>query len=361
MNASVIKRPSRSGLARPAAGARALGRAGGSREPNNADVLSVATMKHPRLAPARPSLRGRWKQTGYSASKTQARPATRLDYGLYLPNAVGTTRVPLMVMLHGCKQTAKEFAQGTRMNLLADREGFAVLYPQQSESANAYRCWNWYEELAQAGGGEAALIAASIAQISAQYPIDRSRVYVAGLSAGASMATILAVHYPHLIAAVGLHSGVVFGAAHTSLAGLGVMRHGALEAPENAVRSAIGDAGAFGMPAVLIHGERDPVVHPVNLAQLVAQFKVLNPSIANAEPAVTSEAQLALDSGHVKTLSRQDYMSGEKSILRVYTIPELDHAWSGGDGTAPFHSGDGPDASDLMWEFLEQHRRPRLG
>jgi poly(3-hydroxybutyrate) depolymerase len=54
-------------------------------------------------------------------------------------------------------------------------------------------------------------------------------------------------------------------------------------------------------------------------------------------------------------------MAGAKSILRVYTIPELDHAWSGGDGTSPFHSGDGPDASDLMWEFLEQHRRPRPG
>jgi poly(hydroxyalkanoate) depolymerase family esterase len=234
-----------------------------------------------------------------------------------------------------------------------------VLYPQQSESANAYRCWNWYEELAQAGGGEAALIAASIAQISAQHPIDRSRVYVAGLSAGASMATILAVHYPHLIAAVGLHSGVVFGAARSSLAGLGVMRHGSLEAPENAVRSALGGTGASGMPAVLIHGERDPVVHPVNQAQLVAQFKVLNPSIANAEPVVTSEAWLALDSGHGRTLSRQDYMAGEKPILRVYTIPELDHAWSGGDGAAPFHSGEGPDASDLMWEFLEQHRRPQ--
>jgi poly(hydroxyalkanoate) depolymerase family esterase len=266
-----------------------------------------------------------------------------------------------MVMLHGCKQTAREFAEGTRMNLLADREGFAVLYPQQSESSNAYRCWNWFEELAIAGGGEAALIAATIAQISAQYPIDPSRVYVAGLSAGASMATILAVHYPHLIAAVGVHSGVVFGAAQTSLAGLGVMRHGSLEAPEIAVRSALGDAGGFGMPAVLIHGERDPVVHPVNLAQLVAQFKVLNPSIANADPVISSDAQLALEGGQVKTLSRQDYMAGEKSILRVYAIPDLDHAWSGGDGSAPFHSGDGPDASDLMWEFLEQHRRPRSG
>lgn len=293
-------------------------------------------------------------------SKTQGRPATRLDYGLYLPGALGSAPVPLVVMLHGCEQTAKEFAQGTRMNFLANQEGFAVLYPQQSESANAYRCWNWYEELAQAGGGEAALIVAAIAQVSAQHRIDPSRIYVAGLSAGASMTTILAIHYPHVIAAVGLHSGVVFGAAHTSMAGLGVMRHGSLEAPENAVHAAIGGAGALGMPAILIHGDRDQVVHPVNLEQLVAQFKVLNPSIANSTPSLSSVSHVAPDGRQIEILQQQDYLAGEKSIVRVCKIPELDHAWSGGDAAAPFHSGAGPDASDLIWNFLEQHRRPRF-
>jgi poly(hydroxyalkanoate) depolymerase family esterase len=356
------KRPVASGPARSAlASPRAMGKGRQSLTPPRGTLPSSTTTRGGGLASARTARRGRWRQTGYTKAKTQARPATRLDYALYVPNSVGATPVPLVVMLHGCNQTAREFAEGTRMNLVADREGFAVLYPQQSESSNAYRCWNWFEELAQAGGGEAALIAATIAQVSAQYPIDPSRVYVAGLSAGASMATILAIHYPHLIAAVGLHSGVVFGAAQTSFAGLGVMRHGALEAPENAVRSALGEAGAFGMPAVLIHGDRDPVVHPVNLAQLVAQFKVLNPSIAQMQPIVSSETQLEHAGALAKPLARHDYMEGEKSILRVYTIPELDHAWSGGEASSPFHSGDGPDASDLMWEFLEQHQRPRPG
>ncbi len=356
---SYPKRPITSGPTRSAVGTRAIGMARQGQGHRIAVLRSSGATNTGDLPLPRRSLRGRWRETGYAKAKTETRPATRLDYGLYLPNAVGARRVPLLVMLHGCKQTAKEFAEGTRMNLLADREGFAVLYPQQSESANAYRCWNWFEELAIAGGGEAALIAATIAQISAQYPIDPSRVYVAGLSAGASMATILAVHYPHLIAAVGLHSGVVFGAARSSLAGLGAMRHGAMEAPEIAVRSALGDAGTLGMPAVLIHGDRDSVVHPVNLAQLVAQFKVLNPSIANSDPVVTSGAPLDFAGSPLKPLSRHDYMAGEKSILRVYSIRELDHAWSGGDGMPLFHSGDGPDASDLMWEFLEQHRRPR--
>ena len=167
---------------------------------------------------------------------------------------------------------------------------------------------------------------------------------------------ILAIHYPHLIAAVGLHSGVVFGAANSPMAGLGFMRHGSLEAPENAVHSAIGDSSVPGMPAVLIHGDRDPVVHPANLEQLVTQFKVLNPSIANSTAALSSLSHVAADGRH-DILQRQDYLVGDKSIVRVYRIPDLEHAWSGGHGTAPFHSREGPDASELMWEFLEQHRR----
>jgi poly(3-hydroxybutyrate) depolymerase len=201
---------------------------------------------------------------------------------------------------------------------------------------------------------------ATIAQVSAQHRIDPSRVYVVGLSAGASMTMILAIHYPHLIAAVGLHSGVVFGAANTPMAGLGFMRQGSLEAPENAVHSAIGGSSVLGMPAVLIHGDRDHVVHPVNLEQLVTQFKVLNPSIANSTPALSSASHVAPEGRHVE-IPRQDYLAGKESIVRVYKIPDLEHAWSGGDGTAPFHSGEGPDASELMWEFLEQHQRRANG
>jgi feruloyl esterase len=243
-----------------------------------------------------------------------------------------------------------------RRRNVADREGFAVLYPRQAMSSNAYRCWNWYEELAQRGGGEARMIVALVEQIAEEHPIDRTRIYVAGLSAGASMATILAVHYPHVFAAVGVHSGVVFGAAGDAFKGLGVMRIGTLDAPERAIHAAVGEASAEGMPAVLIHGERDDVVHPVNLTQLVAQYRALNPRIGDVAPTVSSTALSQGDGGG--ELRREDYMAGDKSVLRVYSIPELDHAWSGGDGDAPFHSGAGPDASDLMWTFFEQHLRP---
>ena len=124
------------------------------------------------------------------------------DYFLYIPDTVGRRdRVPLLVMLHGCSQDAYAFAQGSRMNELADEYRFVVLYPQQSLHANALRCWNWFEPQTGQGAAEAAAIAALVREVARRYPIDRSRVYVAGISAGGAMTAILALCYGALFAA----------------------------------------------------------------------------------------------------------------------------------------------------------------
>src|SRR5882762_6757187 len=74
------------------------------------------------------------------------------DYFLYVPTTVTRReRVPLLLMLHGCGQDARTFAEGTRMNELADQHGFIVLYPQQSLRANPLRCWNWFESRTRDG------------------------------------------------------------------------------------------------------------------------------------------------------------------------------------------------------------------
>lgn len=78
-------------------------------------------------------------------------PLRRMEYWLYVPDGVKKSSMPLVVMLHGCEQSATQFAQGTRMNLLASKKGFAVLYPQQSSKANSHRCWNWYDKATQDG------------------------------------------------------------------------------------------------------------------------------------------------------------------------------------------------------------------
>ena len=117
------------------------------------------------------------------------------SYNLYVPTAAKTALapLPLLVMLHGCGQSSKDFARGTGMNTLAEEFGFLVLYPDQARDAHHYRCWNWYRRGDQKrGAGEPALLADMTRMVIADWNADPARVYVAGLSAGAAAALILA-------------------------------------------------------------------------------------------------------------------------------------------------------------------------
>ncbi|MEO7850878.1 MAG: PHB depolymerase family esterase, partial [Rubrivivax sp.] len=147
-------------------------------------------------------------------------------YRLYRPP--GTRfgeRLPLMVMLHGCGQDAKSFALSTRMNRVAARERFLVLYPEQDRLANAQGCWNWFDTKSGRAHGEAALIMKAIDQVCLLYAVDRTRVAVAGLSAGASMAALLVARHPERFKALMMHSGIPPGTAHSTLSAIGAM-HG---------------------------------------------------------------------------------------------------------------------------------------
>ena len=271
----------------------------------------------------------------------------RMNYWLYLPNAVPDKGMPLLVMLHGCQQTATQFAQGTRMNLHAEKMGCAVLYPQQLVSNHPHRCWKWYERATQDGGGEAATIINVLHKVLAQYDFDRARIYVAGISAGAGMANILALNHPQLFAAVGLHSGPVFGAGHNTLGALSVMKNGALGmGADLAAHEILRRHPQFpGMPAILFQGESDNVVKAINQSQLTRQSLLFNR--LSGPPKITSKRHYRL----------HDYYEGRKLLLRVAQVEQLEHAWSGGDATLAFNDRAGPNASKMMLEFFARHRR----
>ena len=144
----------------------------------------------------------------------------RYGFNLYVPPQAmsgegSAPLLPLLVMLHGCQQDAPDFARGTGMNELAAQAPCLVLYPEQLAKANQMRCWNWYD-IAHQGphAGEPAMLVALTRKIISLYPVDATRVYIAGLSAGGAMAAIVAAHHPRLFAAVGVHSGLPPGAAH---------------------------------------------------------------------------------------------------------------------------------------------------
>ena len=115
---------------------------------------------------------------------------------------------PLVVMIHGCMQTAKAFARASNMNQLADEQKFFVAYPEQIKQKNPYQCWNWFLPANQErGSGDPALVVKMIEDMQKRYPIDPARIYLAGISSGSGLAHTLATCYPDVFAAAALHSG----------------------------------------------------------------------------------------------------------------------------------------------------------
>jgi poly(hydroxyalkanoate) depolymerase family esterase len=271
-------------------------------------------------------------------------------YRLYLPAAAARgDRLPLLVMLHGCKQDAEVFAEGTRMNEIAERNDFIVLYPEQSRTANPLGCWNWFQPTVLKGAGETAAIASIVRKVAKAYPVDAARVYLAGMSAGGAMASVLANRYGTLFAACAVHSGLKYGAAASPSAAFAAMRDGA---PDSA--GGLPKPVAF-VPTLVIHGDRDTTVDPVNAGQIIEQARL---AAANGDP-----AQAVVESGTRRFAGvrhpyvQRDYARDGKVVLRLIAVEGLDHAWSGGDGRHPFNDPEGPDASRLIWDFVKDFRR----
>ncbi|MBG6077924.1 PHB depolymerase family esterase [Polaromonas sp. CG_9.11] len=316
-------------------------------------------------APARPAatllpaLPGSWKKSFFSQPGTGLAPARRMMYWLYLPSGVCKAPLPLVVMLHGCKQTATDFAASTRMNQLAERKGFAVLYPQQSAAADANRCWHWYRRTTQQGHGDVSLIAEMIKQVGARNRLDTTRTYVAGLSAGAGLATILALRHPQLIAAAGLHSAPVFGTSDSPMSGFQAMQQGAGVHHRDAVSEFTDSKLHFpGMPVMLIQGKSDSVVRRVNADHLSAQFSIVDaPWITSTHPVVRSYAGRSSGRSPRHAYKTTTYYAGRKPMLVKCEIDGLGHAWSGGEGSLDYSAPEGPDATLLLWAFFSGQQR----
>ncbi|WP_373979722.1 PHB depolymerase family esterase [Achromobacter sp. JD417] len=292
---------------------------------------------------------GRWEAVRQFSDKT----GRRLAFSRYTPATAPTAGMPLVVMLHGCRQTSVAFARGSRMNQWADAGGFMVLYPQQSLARQVQRCWRWFQPDDDHGGAEADLIAALIRSEVARHGVDPERIYVAGLSAGAGMAALVALRHPRLIAAVAMHSGPVVGDAHNAGHGLGTMRRGSIK-PLAPLLESVSDPAVFelGMPALILHGQLDPAVAPRNAKQLFEQFRTLNAADPHALP-----VERVLGLGTEKAYRRVDVLRGRKTVLRLCEITRLEHAWSGGDPSIRYHARSGPDASALVWRFFQGQRR----
>ena len=266
-------------------------------------------------------------------------------YQLYVPANRPDRPAPLVVMLHGCTQGAEDFAAGTTMNALAEEMGFLVLYPEQTQGANANRCWNWFEPGHQArGAGEPAIIAAMTRDVIAGHGIDPRRVFVAGLSAGAAMAAVMGTTHPDLYAAVGVHSGLAHGSAGDLPSAFAAMRQGGSG-------SRAGRAGEP-VPTIVFHGDADRTVHPRNGEQVIERAAA---GLPDRPRVVLEEGRTPAGRGYTRRRARDDE---GRVVLEHWVLHGGGHAWSGGSAAGSYTDPGGPDASRAMLTFFLQHRRP---
>ena len=302
-------------------------------------------------------------------------PAQTRAHTLYTPpGADGQQLLPLVVMLHGCTQDAADFAAGTGMNEHARERGCYVLYPVQSQAANPQRCWNWFKHNhQQRGHGEPAGIASLTLEVIARHGIDPRRVYIAGLSAGGAMATIVADAYPDIFAAVGVHSGLPRGVVHNAPQALALMKTGVAGNHGNGAglqsmlrpvgRSPVPAAGHAGVPTIVFHGDQDQTVHPRNGEKVLADLVTGEGAGAAASGSASNPpVRRVIERGvsrHGRCYTRSIYHgAADAAVAEHWLIHGAGHAWAGGHAAGSYTDPSGPDASLEMLRFFLEHPRP---
>lgn len=224
----------------------------------------------------------------------------------------------LVVVLHGCGQSAAGYDLGSGWSRLAEERGFAVLFPEQTTANNSHRCFNWFvREHSRRGSGEALFIREMIAYMLERHALDPRQVFITGLSAGGAMAAVMLATYPDVFAGGAIIAGLPYGTAETIPQAFDRMRgHGFPDATELAtlVRSATTYEGPW--PTLSIwHGTSDYTVVPASAEAIVSQWSVLQG--LSGTPTYTQDV-----SGHERRVWLDDK---GREVIEHYLIKGMGH------------------------------------
>jgi poly(hydroxyalkanoate) depolymerase family esterase len=298
-------------------------------------------------------------------------------YKLYVPGEYNSDKEsPLLVMLHGCGQNPDDFAAGTNMNTLAEKEKFLVLYPDMNRllnpsdlaGYNLFGCWNWFLDKNQhRGKGHPKLIYEIINEVKSKYKIDSNKVYAAGLSAGGALACILGVTYPDVFNSIGICSGLAYDAANVFFL-TDPMAEEAKKSMEKGVpdpyacgNSAFQEMGEYKkkIRVIVFHGICDTTVHPINGQQVITQWAQTNflveggIGLADVTPALVKS-----DIINKKSYTQHVYNDGDgEPLLELWMIDKMGHTWSGGSPNGSYTDPLGPNATEIIWDFFSKHQQ----
>lgn len=263
-------------------------------------------------------------------------------YRLYVPASAPDQPHGLVVMLHGCKQNPEDFAAGTNMNAVAEKNGLLVAYPQQTGIDNASSCWNWFRPGDQRrDSGEPSIIAGLTREIMFEFGLERRQVFIAGLSAGGAMAAVMGETYPDIYAGIGIHSGLAYGSANDVMTAFSAMR-GDASAPAGARSSTAANSSAP-VRTIVFHGNGDRTVHPANAERIVATA-----ALSHGDRAVVKRFSV-----HGRTVTRKVFVDQTGSAtVEQWVVDGAGHAWFGGSPAGSYTDAKGPDASSEMVHFF---------
>lgn len=272
---------------------------------------------------------------------------------LLIPPARTKPAGRLLVLLHGCRQHAADFAIDTGANRLCTTHGWHVLLPDQARLANLYRCWNWFDGSVFRGGGEVAIVTRGIEEVCAEYGLPESNVCIAGMSSGAGLAAALCAHHPQRFRAALLHSGVAYGASTSSLHARRAIREGPQRDTTKLVTPV--EPGNSGPAVMVVHGADDAVVVPTHADETMRQMLALNGELEPGAALPSVPSKQTAQGGGFTVQTRQ---FGKHQQL---TVTGLAHAWSGGTRPAQYFEPDAPDALTLFRRFVDGLPATRVG
>ncbi len=267
-----------------------------------------------------------WKQvTGFGTNPGD------LSMYRYLPKDL-PDNAPLVVVLHGCSQNAADFADESGWNLLADRYGFATVFPEQKTSNNTNACFNWFSSSDQVRGeGEALSIRQMVSFMNENHPLDTNAVYVTGLSAGGAMAAVMAATYPDLFRGAAVMAGLPYKSATNAFEANNAM-NGNVDKPPDEWETLVYDAytGYNGpYPSMMIvQGTADNTVDPVNATELMEQWTAVHNMDQTPEKDINGF--VGVDGVH-----RREYGADTASSqVHYYSIRNMGHGIAVNPGSA---------------------------
>lgn len=223
-------------------------------------------------------------------------------------------RYPLVIALHGCNQSAKNYALNSGISDLVSEGQFFLGLPEQRMFNNGSRCFNWYRSKDnEKGKGELASIISFIDTLIAIYPVDTNKIYITGVSAGAAMSVALLVNYPNKFTGGSPLAGGCYCASDLR-DGFRLMRHDD-SLSDDFLKSRLPVPEMKLPPIIIVQGLEDNVVDPNSAYDIARQW-----SLSCTDSISAQEERLN------EKITIKKVFCGENELCQIVFIYELGHA-----------------------------------